>query len=59
MRLPQNRRRDTDFAMAIANDFLVDVTAAAHNAGFIRPVAITQALWSLVTDIPPAKRKEN
>jgi len=40
-------------ADALEDGALVDCSALAQTAGFCWPVAVTQAVWELITDIPP------
>jgi len=40
-------------ADALADGALVDCSALAQTAGFCWPVAVTQAVWNVITDIPP------
>lgn len=39
-------------AQALADDVLHDVTMVARDAGFVWPVALTDALWRDIGDIP-------
>jgi hypothetical protein len=39
-------------AQAIEDGELVDVSAVAREAGFVYPVALTRAVWSLIENIP-------
>ena len=43
-------------AQALEDGVLVDVSELAREAGFVWPVALTAAVWTLVEDIPPRYR---
>jgi len=40
-------------AQALEDGVLVDVSTMAREAGFVWPVAVTQAVWALIEAIPP------
>jgi hypothetical protein len=40
-------------ADAIRDGVLIDVSAAARDAGFLYPVALTAAAWSRCVEVPP------
>ncbi len=44
-------------AEALDDGVLVDVTAMAHEAGFILPVALTRAAWDLCVAMSPAAER--
>jgi hypothetical protein len=46
-------------AQAIADGVLVDVTKTAQEAGFVYPVAVTEALWRDIETIPPGFEQED
>lgn len=46
-------------AQALDDGVLVDVSEMAHEAGFVIPVAVTQAVWSDVNDIPPSQSHQD
>jgi len=43
-------------AQALEDGVLIDVSELAREAGFVWPVALTAAVWTLVEDIPPRYR---
>lgn len=46
-------------AQALEDGFLVDVTGTAREAGFIWPVAVTRAVWTLIEEIPASQRHQS
>jgi hypothetical protein len=40
-------------ADAIRDGVLIDVSAAARDAGFLYPVSLTAAAWSWCVEVPP------
>ncbi len=46
-------------AQALADGFLVDVTAQARQTGFVWPVAVTRTVWSMIEAIPVAHACED
>jgi len=40
-------------AQALEDGVLVDVSTMAREAGFVWPVAVTQAVWALIEALPP------
>ena len=43
-------------AQALEDGVLVDVSETAREAGFTVPVAVTQAVWAAIENIPPGKQ---
>ncbi len=46
-------------AQALADGVLVDISKMANEAGFVVPVAVTAAVWSMIEDIPEKYGHEN